>query len=357
MSGSSSIFSSDARRLARKCALLAGGVLALCALLGTIETFGDVDVVGDKLRSLRENPSEFNTLFVGSSYVYREISPATFDLVTASRGVSTRSFNVGIPGMDPPETYFVIDRILQDTPGRIDYVVLELDYFREQVRPRLVHTRRFDYWHDAERTIDATRGLAESAMPVEKRVKDASRHAEAFARRFFALGRGRVLVGELFARPGADVPEALGSNGDGFRSLDEEEGKRFAARRGFFAAFEEDRYDEKLAILAAGGDPEGESEPVGQVDVEALTRTLRRIRERGARPILLVPPCLSARTALLRLRDSGVVADVLAFNSPSEYPTLYDPVYRYDVGHLNAEGATEFSRLLAERFADLVAKP
>ncbi len=356
MSGSSSIFSSDARRLVRKCALLAGGVLVLCALLGSIESFGDVEVVGDKLGSYRERAGEFNTLFVGSSYFYREISPAVFDSVTATRGVATRSFNFGIPGMDPPETYFLVDRILHETPGRIDYVVLELDYFREQVRPRLVHTRRFDYWHDAERTVDATAALAQSTVPVEKRVKDASRHAEAFARRFFALGRGRVLLGALVEPPTSAVPESLGSAGDGFRSLDEEEGNRFAARRGLFAAFEEDRYDEKLAVLAAGGDPEGETEAVGAIDVEALTRALTRIRERGARPILIVPPCLSTRAPLLRLQDTGVVADLLAFNSPADYPTLYDPAYRYDVGHLNAAGASEFSRLLAERFADLIAR-
>ena len=355
MSDSSSTFSSDLRRFSVRALFLLAGVVCACAALHRFETDSDVDVVGDKLGYFRARADEYSVVFVGSSYVYREISPAVFDAATGARGVATRSFNFGIPGMDPPETYFLIDRILEAKRGRLEWVVLELDYFRAQVRARNVHTRRFDYWHDAGRTADAARAAVDSDAPPGQKGKDVAAHVEAFARRFFDLGRGRAILEPLFGQSGAaEPPESLGSNRDGFRSLDEEEASRYELRRGFYEALEQDRYEEKLATLKAGGNAEQAAEPVGEIDVEALRETLDRIRARGARPVLLIPPCLATRADLVRLRDAGVFADLLAFNSPDAYPQLYDPAYRFDVGHLNAAGAALFTELLAERFVDLV---
>ena len=41
---------------------------------------------------------------------------------------------------------------------------------------------------------------------------------------------------------------------------------------------------------------------------------------------------------------------VLRYNQPERYPALYDPSLRWDSGHLSAEGATYFSRLLARDY-------
>jgi hypothetical protein len=328
------------------------GVVVVCAAIHRVDTDADVDVVGDKLRYFRAHADDYTVVFVGSSYVYREVSPAEFDAVTSERGVATRSFNFGIPGMDPPETYYLVDRILDAHPSRIAWVVIELDYFRAVVRPANLHTRRFDYWHDTRRTVQATRGAFTAGVPIGKRVKDAGAHLEAYVRELFAVGRGRALVGALLGSS-QQAPDSLGANHDGYRSLDEEASSRFEVRRGFYQALEEDRYEDKLATLKAGGDAEGGPEAAGEIDVEALRVTIDRVRASGARPILLLPPCLATRADLMRLGDRGIDADLLAFNSPATYPQLYDPQYRFDLGHLNEAGAEVFSRLLAQRFVEM----
>ena len=74
-----------------------------------------------------------------------------------------------------------------------------------------------------------------------------------------------------------------------------------------------------------------------------------RIRRHGARAVLLVPPCLAPRGDLIRMATEEIGVDVLVFNSPESFPTLYEAEMRFDAGHLNERGALELSRLLGER--------
>ena len=59
----------------------------------------------------------------------------------------------------------------------------------------------------------------------------------------------------------------------------------------------------------------------------------------------------AAGAGALLLAELG--APVLRYNVPALYPRLYDVEYRFDSGHLSAEGADYFSRLLARDVAAL----
>lgn len=345
------------QRLAARLTILGAIVLLLSGVLLCADPFSDVEVAGAKLEYLAGHAADYDTIFVGSSYVFREFSPAVFDRETAAAGLQTHSFNLGVPGMDPPETYYVIDRLLAMQPPNLRYVVVELDYFRATVRPRNVHTRRFDYWHDSVRTAESVRGSLEFRAGWRKGVKDSGTHSAAFLRRFFNLGRGRAIAERLIGVASAGDAAALGPDGDGFLALDDDPGQLTGLRRDFFEAFEEDRYDEKLAQLKRGDVADDErGTGVGRIDLDALQRTIERIERVGARPILIIPPCLATRADLVRMLVHGVHTDVLAFNDPDAFPELYEPRYRFDVGHLNREGAELFSAMVARRFVENVRR-
>jgi hypothetical protein len=349
MSDSSSTSSSEAARLVAKLVAFVAGLAVLFAGVGRFDRLSDVDVVGDKLAWLEAHRDEYDVVFVGSSYVYRQLSPATFDAETARLGRATRSFNFGIPGMDPPESYFLVERVLAASGGRLRYVVLELDYYRELVRQNGAHTRRFDYFHDAKRTAQLGRALVESPAPPSKRAKDVATHVEAFAREFLHVGRGRALATDLVAPASGDDLASLGPRHDGFLSLDDDTSTRGEWRRAFAGDLDEQLYAEKVAALAGGAEDERWS--MSQVDVDALADTIATIRAAGATPILIVPPCLAARADILRAAHANFDVTILAFNSPAAYPALYAIESRFDAGHLNARGAAELSRALAEAFA------
>lgn len=349
--------STSSSRVGRFVARL-GFVLAIVAgalgVLHATDAHRDVPVIGEKLAHLNANPGRYDTLFIGSSYVYREFDPSRFDAIFAGAGVPASSFNLGIPGMDPPETYWLLDQALASGGGNWRLVMIELDSLHSRVRPANIHTRRFDAWHDSSGTIAAVRAVVGGDTSRGKKLKDIGAHLESFARQLAFVGRGRALFGVPAAEErGAQNAPPLGARGDGFVSLDEEKSTVFAIRADMFGALEEDRYEEKLAGLRAGVEDEEGDARVTDFEIELLRSAVSHARKAGARVVLVVPPCLATRAGLIRraLAIDGV--DVFALNDPDRFPELYDPALRFDVGHLNAAGAERFTTRLAEAILEL----
>ncbi|PYL65067.1 MAG: hypothetical protein DMF20_09405 [Verrucomicrobia bacterium] len=70
--------------------------LVTCIGLRAILPFPEIDGgVSQKFRFFAAHKDEFDTLFIGSSRIYFQISPAIFDRVTGESGLPTHSFNFG----------------------------------------------------------------------------------------------------------------------------------------------------------------------------------------------------------------------------------------------------------------------
>ena len=65
-----------------------------------------------KIRYINETPEQYNTLFFGSSRMYRHIYPIIFD----KRSIyPVHSFNVGFAETFVPETYYLLENFLRKT--------------------------------------------------------------------------------------------------------------------------------------------------------------------------------------------------------------------------------------------------
>jgi hypothetical protein len=348
------------RRFVVKVVAFVLGIAALCAAAAPLDSLADVRVVGPKLAHLREHGGEYELLFFGSSYVHREFVPSVLDAELARRGIAVRSFNVGVPGMDPPETYFLVEKALESSPSTLRCVLVELDYYRTTIRERNLHTRRNDYWHDGYFAGQAVRATLEESTDPRFRAKTVARHLDAFARNFLHAGRGRLyLLSALGSMPdAAAVASALGPDGDGFTALDDRTTTRAELRGELFEDLELDVFEEKVGALRSGTVRDADADRVPtRTEIEALAKIVRRIRSVGARPVLVVPPCLDARAKLIEIVRSSIDADVLVFNDPERFPALYDASNRFDVGHLNKAGAVLFTTSLAEALAPILASP
>jgi hypothetical protein len=89
------------------------------------------------------------------------------------------------------------------------------------------------------------------------------------------------------------------------------------------------------------------------VGAEALTELARRLKARGTQLVLVHPPDVKRRPAPYpSLAGEGVME--LNFMDPVRYPELYSPEHRYDSRHLNREGATLYSDLLARELIPIL---
>ncbi|MEP6686680.1 MAG: hypothetical protein ABJB22_07880 [Verrucomicrobiota bacterium] len=326
-------------------AVAVGAFLTTCGLFHHLLPPQEIEVVTPKLQFFQSHQDEFDTLFVGSSRFYHQISPAIFDDVTRKRGVPTHSFNFGIDGMHLPESFYVLDLILARKPKRLKWVFIEFDALQVTPWPEYRGTQRLLYWHDWTRTALVVRKLL--SLDVWENPKHELQrawgyreylgiHLALFAKNFCNVGNASVLIRRGFSREPEITTAAnvLGPHRDGFFASDVK-----------MASTEKTAYEQALARARQAAKPRG----IDRYGDEAFRICARKVRECGAIPIFICPPAVATRpVGFFRSTPPGAV---WAFNDYEAFAALFRTEVRANQAHLNKTGAAEFTRLLAERFA------
>lgn len=315
--------------------------VAACAGFNAILPEPAIENVTPKLRFFAEHKDEFDTLFIGTSRIHHQISPAIFDAATAQAGKPTHSFNFGVDGMHPPESFFVTDKILALRPRRLRWVFFELEGVQIDWWRAGAGTRRLEYWHDWKQT-----------SLVIRRATNPQGNSPWYARAFRAVMRHRTIARHLqlfakqFSRAGAVADLMVNWNNDrrpGFA------GQLGPAKDGYDSALPPmppqrvPSYLKKLRHETSGAhlqfvDPHAE---------QAYREFASRFAALGARTLFVITP---VATQSPRRFHPPAPGPIFLFNNARQFPQLYDPAVRADEGHLSRAGADEFTRLLAQDF-------
>jgi hypothetical protein len=328
-----------------------------CAGLNALLPFPQIDLVSRNLRFFQRHSDDFDTLFIGSSRIHVQISPAIFDRTMRQAGFPTRSFNFGINGMFPPEDGYILERLLAAKPRHLKWVFIELNELETKPVPELEHNRRSLYWHDSKRTslvfraiLNASQGESGFSLlgriaqlflpgPAKSEARDLLVfHGAHFARNFANVGRKSDLswwISHLWKDDA--FSGGLDVDGDGYVSPN----RRMSATE---TAVYEAEMDQAMT------DPG--SRFVSASTEQACRQLAEEVRKAGATPIFLVTPLLMQKELGFR-PESGIAGTVMSFNNARAYPQFYRSEMRVDRGHLNGVAAEEFTRLVAENFSQL----
>ncbi len=132
-------------------AAFGGSLLLSCLGIHRTLPIPEIPEVQAKLTYLKDHIDDYDTLFLGTSRIYRHVIPKLFDGLTTEREIPTKSFNAAADGMRPPEDSYVFDQILGYRPKHVRWVFLELWWLRLSIDDQKRQTNRLVYWHDAER--------------------------------------------------------------------------------------------------------------------------------------------------------------------------------------------------------------
>ncbi len=330
----------------RNVVIAVAALLLTAAALHRVLPLPEVENVTPKLRFFAQHRDEFDTLFIGTSRIQHHIAPEIFDRVAAEKGWPTHSFNFGIDGMHPAESFYVIEQILKTKPRKLKWVFFELEDVLTDWSAEARGTRRLAYWHDWKRTKQTLRRIvnprgdarwyAEMARALLGR-REVVLHLSLFAKQFVNLGR----AGDLLERPAGEMSAQLGPRGDGYRP---------PATAMTLARVP--RYQQKLERETSNARPRF-VDPHAEKSYREYAAQFRKL---GAASIFVVTPVVTQSP--LRLRpDPPPPGPVLAFNDRRAYPQLYGAEVRVDESHLSKVGAEEFTRLIAEEFVRQAAHP
>jgi hypothetical protein len=328
------------------------GVAALgggCALLHALLGLPDVPTVRPKLERFLEEKETFDTVFFGSSHFYHQIDPALFDRLTAERGAPTRSFNFGVDGMMSGESFFCVNRLLEEKPAGLRWVFMEFTPIIAGFPPENVPTLRAVYWHDWEQTWTVTQrawllfGQTRKQTAWERAqqiVPDLLLHWRLCAKNEGNLGRIQWINPEQRAAVREAARATLGPNRDGYLPT----GRRISPAE--LARFRQALAERKAAPPRL--------RPLDEASAAAYTRLAARVRQAGAQLILLTAP-----SPLSKSKPSPETISPpppwFNFNEMPRYPELFTEAVRMDADHLNEAGAAVWTRRIAERFLAEVA--
>ena len=331
--------------------------LVTCIVLRAVLPFPEIDGgVSQKFRFFAAHKDEFDTLFIGSSRIYFQISPAVFDRVTRESGMPTHSFNFGIGGMYLPETGYLLEQILKLKPRKLRWVFIEYDELQTKWSPENQTSRRALYWADWKRVSLLLRKLTDAGtdplwllnpakLPdIVLRQKDEKNtrslltfYVTQFERNYTNVSRAADVLNYFGGR---DTKERraryLGAASDGY-----------VARPNRMSPSQAATYERGLAAAMA----QTEARPLSLYSVEAYTQCAQDVRDIGAIPIFLITPSISQID--ITTKNDGLPGVVMAFNNPRTYPNLFRNNVRRDGQHLTKSGAGEFTRIVAANFVEL----
>jgi hypothetical protein len=338
-------------------AICVAAFLFTCLGLHAVLPFPEIDGgVSQKFRFFAAHKDEFDTLFIGSSRIYFQISPGTFDRVTRERGLPTHSFNFGIGGMYLPETSYLLEQILNLKPRNLRWVFIEYDELQTKWSPANQTSRRALYWADWKRVSLLLRKLTDAGTdslwrPTPAKLRDIILrqkeekntrsllmfYVTQLERNYTNVSRAADLPGNFLRRDTSERRASyLGAANDGY-----------VVRPGRMSPSQAATYERGLAAAIT----EAGTRPLSRYSLQAYQQCAQEVRNIGATPIFLITP--STTQIDIAVEINGAPGLMMAFNNPQTYPTLYRSDVRRDGQHLTKAGAEEFTRLVAANFVEL----
>ena len=308
-----------------------------CALVGKLAPFPEVPGIFPKWEYFQANRDRIDVLFIGSSRFYHQIIPAQFDAATGA----AHSFNCAYDGMWPPESYYLLRKLLALRPAHLRWVVVDLMDINTQLDARNDSTLRMAYWHDLAHTRIAFADILASKFHWNQKFDLLAQHGRLCFSQILNLGRGSELLNkQLVVNPWPKkIP--VWANTAGY-DVGPDRGMEGTIRDGFVKTVDRLKVELKPA-------------PVRPVFRAALHDLIGDIRRAGAEPIFVIAPTINGRENFTELPDN---ATVFPLNHPADHPELFDPAKHYDAWHLNGKGAVDFTAILAKKFSERAkAKP
>jgi hypothetical protein len=335
---------------------------SVVALLLQRTGVADKDIVDAKYRQAIADP-RVNLIFLGASLVDMGFNPVEFDAATRMRGLCTYSYNLGIGGMTIPEVLTLLKRL--QASNHVRYILLAPTFWLLDAGRFPNSIRSIDYF-DLQNALTFAAFVASfRKLPSSVEQEEFGRNiAIATFRHYTNIGLVRLLL-------------TTERNKYYFEYNFWEEFQRQAQLRGHspsdrsnYSSGEIEAYqiglrqyaDERERLLT--GEPAARSQLNEYLPDDLFAFFMRAVdiaRSITPNVIAVEPPTTgfvqSEIAFVARLRSSIVRGPpFLDFSDSREYPELFEAGNRHDGVHLNAKGAVVWSRLLADRLAELIKR-
>ncbi len=328
----------------------------------------NIMVLKPKLEHFAANKDVYNTLFVGSSRVYRELVPEIFEEEMAAQGhLGVKAFNLGVPGMRVPEALYVLKQVLATQPAKLRWVFFELRAFDTQIDERNAFSKRMVFWHDWAETARAVGAILagdaplwdeapEGLVPIQGKLSGVVSHLRHFLFKLANVGRGVEQFTFLPANRAYslfranELAEMFGQRA-GYVALEDEVSPIFQERHDDFLADEQERFAELLAEMTS---PDVYTPPFTDYNRLLIETVIEMVEQAGAQVVFTILPVMVAEKHFQQAYEDGVIPELIALNKPGRFPFLYRVDQRWDLAHLKRPASQACTRLFVKELDSMI---
>jgi hypothetical protein len=322
--------------------LLAEQLLFHTLIKKKLPAFWGNEELSTKMNYVNTHPA-INTVFIGSSKIKTQVLPAVFDSVTQNK---TRSFNLGCNGLFIPESFNIIDKLLDGS--QIKTILFEMRPVYH-IYTQNLHISRSTYYHTMSSYWSVVKNIHHSTLPVNRKLSAFVSFSISMAENALNFNITDGIIGfknfnteklnrEYEVTAGC-VPRGRGQT---------EALKKAAAELDAFAAL-------SAKYMNGFANNTMDNAPYNKAYLEQIQQVIQKANSKQVKIILVFPSALREFEYIeilpllkkLQQLPQFVLADVAI------YPELYKMQHNYETDHLNLEGSVLFSTYLGRAYNNL----
>lgn len=286
-----------------------------------------------------KHKDKYNTVFFGSSRIYRHLNPILFDSLCFEDNI--KSFNLGAPAVFNPEVYFLCEEFLKEVDSNsIKHIFIELQPF-EDISQKKIKTYRGNYWLNFDYLIYVVRYLL--ADNGSNKYLKSKEYILAYIYKMIDITKFKYLFGQ------SEINELyLNSTENGFLSLDEElsvlKTKELKQRT---IHFFKDTMDLNKRQLLMNQDS---SVGCNLIEYKLVLNLIKTAKNRGIKLYCIIPPRLTDYRMVKAMKKNISTAHIIDISDDKKFHELYLAKYSFDVGHLNKKGSSFFTKYVYNEF-------
>jgi hypothetical protein len=302
------------------------------------------DPILHKINFYQENKNQINTLFVGTSRIYRQITPALFDSLNHG---ATVSYNAAYDNLRPYRTFDYIKYLEIDSSCK--YLFIELippsriggNYNANPALFSIDYDKYFSIWDFS----------IKSNYPIQFKVYYLLRYSQAFFYKYLGFGLKKY-IGLIISDYETELEPLSYSLEEtrGFQPYQDDPvlNENVKARRKQFLQNPE----QTLKTIIRQSKPVISKQiAISDAYIDDWLHLEKRLMDRNIEVFYIITPRRKpydlAYIATMRAFVRGQVIDL---SSPELYPSFYQKKYSFDEEHLNEKGAKIFTKELNNAF-------
>lgn len=312
-----------------------------------------IPLLQQKWLEIAQQDAAIDTLFIGSSQIFRSIDAAALDTELRRRGCTSRSYNLGIPSLTIAEMLDLLVRLREGRSHKFRRVVIEMPP-PAAIDPDNLLTPRIRHYMSAGNLGLILQDIWSSSDGFLRRAKHSIFALGAFAVEWSGTGK---LAAVLFPEKNAITPGVTATLAleQGYLSLEADASAGIAERGVHF----QQHRGEYAQIFKAAVTPSPGPKTIPQQRWNLIQNLLRNAAPLSDEIFFLVSPKpqrarIGEAAALEQdwraqqgISEHIAPVTLLNMNHPQRYPALFQIEQWFDGGHLSESGVGLFTTLLA----------